>query len=215
MPRYAVRMKLRTVTWLLTSALGLGLPLVAAQAATPACTRLCAVAWQLDPLTSSDADEALEDALDEYKEEKIRIRSTRSGDYSSMANAEMDESLGPLRRRPPRDELREELKRRLAIPTSLHISQDGKELRVNEGRGSPRRFDLDESYSRVDSLGTAEVKAKLAGNTFTITEKYGKGRSNREDYVVEAKTDRLVVTRTLSRPALPELIVRSVYKPAP
>ena len=196
-------------------ALMLGAFPLAAHSATPLCGRLCATAWQLDAEASTDADEALEDALDEYKEEKLRLRSPRNGDLASMEKAEMEESLGPLRRRPAREALREELKHRLAIPTSLRISQDGKELRVDEGRSNPRRFDLDEAYSRVDSLGTAEVKSRLSGNTFTVTEKYGKGRSNREDYVVEAKTDRLVVTRSLSRPALPALIVRSVYKPAP
>lgn len=208
-------MKHRTVSLLALLSLGLGVPSIATHAATPVCGRLCTGSWHLDAEASTDADEALEDALDDYKEEKIRIRVPRDGDLASLEKAELEESLGPLRRRPRREELQGELKRRLDIPALLRVSQDGRELRIDEGRGGPRRFDLEESYSRVDSLGTAEVKAKLSGNSFTITEKYGKGRSNSETYTVEAKTGLLVVTRSFTRPALPLLLIRSVYKPAP
>lgn len=183
-------------------------------AATPACGRLCATAWKLDVAASTDVADAIEDALDDYKEEKIKRRRTPSGsDYAAIAKAEMDESLGPLRQRPIREELREEVTRRLVIPETLKISQDEDELRIDEGRSTPRRFDLRESYSRVDSLGTAEIKARWTGGSFVVTEDYRKGRSNREAYAVDAKSGLLTVTRTLSRPALPKIVVQSLYRP--
>jgi hypothetical protein len=192
----------------------LGFMFTAAHAGTPPCGRLCDVAWQLDEAASTDTEDALDDAIDEYKEEKPRRRRAPSGDYAAIAKAELDDSLGPLRQRPMREELREELKRLLVIPTTLRIKQDGSEISLDEGRGNPRHLDLADSYSRVDSLGTAEVKARLAGGAFVITENYRKGRSNKEAYAVEAKGDRLVVTRTLSRPALHTIVIKSVYHPA-
>lgn len=200
--------------WLALCGLGLLLPLSAAQAGTPVCGRLCATNWALDPAASTDADEALDDAMDDYKDEKLKRRRAPSGDYAAIAKAELDDSLGPMRQRPVREELRQELQRRLDIPKTLHVTQDGNNLLLDEGRGTPRRFDLDESYSRVDSVGTAEVKSRWSSGSFTVTEDYRKGRSNREAYAVDGKGDRLVVTRTLSRPGLPKIVVKSVYRPA-
>lgn len=192
----------------------LGMALASAHAGAPSCGRLCDVDWRLDETASTDVEDALDDAIDEYREEKPKRRRSPGSDYEAIAKAELEESLGPMRQRPAREALREELQRLLVIPPSLRIKQDGKELRLEEGRGSPRRFDLDESYSRVDSVGTAEVSTRLTAGNFVITENYRRGRSNREAYAVDPKGDRLVVTRTLSRPAMPTLVVKSVYKPA-
>jgi hypothetical protein len=120
-----------------------------------------------------------------------------------------------MHERPLREELRTQLTRLLVIPASLRLSLEGDEMRIDEGRGSPRRFDLGESYSRVDDLGTAEVSAQLQSDGFRIREKYRKGRgSNREAYQIETRTDRLVVTRTIERPKMPDIVLRTVYRPA-
>lgn len=200
--------------WLVLCGLGLGLSMTATHAGTPACGRLCEGSWKLDPAASSDPEEVLDDAMDEYKEEKVKRRRAPSGDFAAMAKAELDESLGPLRQRPQREQLRDELKRRLEIPATLRITLDGSTLLLDEGRGNPRRLDLKEAYSRVDSLGTAEVKTRWSGGGFQISENYRKGRSNKEAYTLDRKGELLVVTRTLSRPALPTLTVKSVYRPA-
>ncbi|MEY4761909.1 MAG: hypothetical protein RLZZ200_1765 [Pseudomonadota bacterium] len=208
-------MKQRIAPWLAAAAMGLVAFVPVARSASPVCARLCANAWTLDAEASTDAEEALEDALDEYKEEELRLRGPRGSDMASIEKAEMEESLGPLQRRPRREELHAELKQRLVIPASLRISQDGQEFRIDEGRGGPRRFDLEEPYSRVDSFGTARISARLSGNSFTVAEKYRRGRSNTEAYAVDAKSGMLVVTRTLTRQSMPHLVVRSVYRPAP
>jgi hypothetical protein len=186
-----------------------------AGAATPVCGRLCA-AWQLDAAASSDPQAAIDTAVAAYKEEKPKRHRAPASDFAALARAELEDSLGPMHERPMRDELRKELTQLLVIPGSLRIILVGDEVRIDEGRGGPRRFDLGESYSRVDDLGTAEVSAQLQGTGFRIREKYTKGRgSNRETYQIEARTDRLVVTRTIERPKMPNLVVRSVYQPAP
>jgi hypothetical protein len=186
-----------------------------AGAAPPVCGRLCA-AWQLDPAASSDPQAAIDTAVTAYKEEKPKRRRAPGSDFAALARAELEDSLGPMHERPMRDELRSDLTHLLVIPGSLRISLAGEEVRIDEGRGGPRRFDLGESYSRVDDVGTAEVSAQFQSGSFSVREKYKKGRgSNREVYQVEARTDRLVVTRTIERPKMPDIVLRSVYRPAP
>jgi hypothetical protein len=188
------------------------LALPALAGGVPACGRLCA-AWQLDAAASTDPQAAIDDAVDEYKEEKPRRRRASPSDFSALAKAELDESLGPMHERPFRDELRAELTRRLVIPETLRVSQEGGEIRLDEGRGAPRRFDLEEPYSRVDSLGTAQISAKFQGGNLTIREDYKKKGANREVYSLDTRSDRLTVTRTIQRPSMPDIIVKSIYRP--
>lgn len=194
------------------AALALGLVLAAPAGAVPSCGALCA-GWQLDPSASADPKAAIDTALAGYKEEKPRRRRPPPSDFAGLAKAELDDSLGPMHERPMRDELRQQLTRQLTVPETLHISQAGDEILIDEGGKSPRRFDLEESYSRVDSVGTAEVSARLSGNSFTVRENYKRGRDNRETYEFDAHTDRLVVTRTIARPSMPKLVLKSVYRP--
>jgi hypothetical protein len=196
-------------------ALVAGATLALDASASPACGRLCA-AWQLDAAASGDPQAAVDSAVAAYKEEKPKRRHAPGSDLAALAKAELDDSLGPMRERPLREELRQQLAGLLVIPPTLRISQAGDEILLDEGRHSPRHFDLDESYSRVDDLGTAEVTAQLKSDGFTVREKYNKGRgSNRETYQLEAKTDRLIVTRTVARPKMPDLVLRSIYRPMP
>jgi hypothetical protein len=194
-------------------ALGLGLGCVTAlQAATPECARLC-TAWQLDEAASGDPVAAINVALAGYKEEKLRRRPAPPSDLAGLARSELDDSLGPLRQRPQREELREQLTHLLVIPQQLRVRVEGDEVLIDEGRGAPRRFDPDEPYSRIDALGTAKISAQWQHGSFVIREGYKRSRNNRETYVVDPHGDRLVVTRSVERPAMPDLILRSVYRP--
>ena len=131
-----------------------------------------------------------------------------------MANAELDESLGPLRTRPQRDELRQQLTRQLVIPGTLRIAVDGEEIVLDEGRSSPRRFYPGEPYARVDAMGTAKITAAWARANFQVIEKYDSHRSNRETYAVDQRSGNLVVTRVVERPGMKDIVLRSVYLPA-
>jgi len=196
-------------------ALLLGASLVLDAGAAPACGRLCA-AWQLDAAASGDPQAAIDTAVAAYKEEQPKRRRFSGSDIAALTKAELEDSLGPMRERPMRDELRKDLSRLLVIPATLRISQSGDEVKLDEGRGGPRSFDLDEAYSRVDEVGTAEISAQLKSDGFSVREKYKKGRgSNREAYQLEPRTDRLIVTRTVSRPKMPDIVLRSIYRPMP
>ena len=185
----------------------------AAVAATPACGKLCG-RWQLDPAASNDPAAAIASAAAAYKEEKPRRHHAAPSDLAGLANAELDESLGPMRTRPQREELRTELTRLLVIPLQLKFSIDGEDVLIDEGRGSPRRFTPDEPYSRVDEHGTAQITAQWQRGSFLIRENYKKKGDNRETYALEPKGERLVVTRTIQRPSMPDLTIHSYYRPA-
>ena len=171
-----------------------------ALAAQAPCGKLCG-SWALVEAESSDVAAVIADAVAGYKEEKIRTVRHRSAD------------LGPLRMRPQRDDLHKQLTQQLVIPEHLRVSLAETIVVVDEQRGSPRRFEAGEPYSRVDSIGTAKITIRRQPDELLVSEDYGRSRSNRELYKVAPKGNRLVVTRTIERPGLKTLIVRSVYAP--
>jgi len=183
-----------------------------ARAQSLRCDKLCA-SWVLDPAASTDVAAAIDTAVESYKEEKVRrIRS--GNDIESMARAELEEGLGPMRSRPQREELRTQLQGQLRVPDQVRLSVDDDVVLVDEGGKTPRRFEPGQPYSRVDSIGTAKITIRLQGSVFEVTENYGKGRSNRESYALAPKAGHLVVTRTLSRPGMKDVKIVSVYTPA-
>ena len=208
------RLRLRT-SWFqgLSTVLLVILPWAPSLGATSTpCGKLCAH-WQLDAPASTDPTDAINAAMAAYKEEKIRRRRTSTSDLATLANAELDESLGPLRRRPEREELHEQLARQLVIPKELRFAVEGEDVVLDEGRSSPRRFHPGEPYARVDSVGTARISIQWQQGTFVVYEDYKRNRSNRETYAIEPRGERLIVTRSIERPALPNLVVRSIYRP--
>lgn len=179
-----------------------------------ACAKLCGT-WSLDQAASADVATAISAAVESYKEDKPRhARGLNSNDLAVLARAEVEESLGPLHSRPPREELREQLQRQVQVPASVSLRMDDDVVVVDEGGRSPRRFEPGRPYSRVDSVGTAKITIRLKGPVFEVIEDYGKGRSNRETYTVDPKGSRLVVTRAISRPGMKDLRVQSIYLPA-
>ena len=184
----------------------------AAMAAVVPCGKLCGV-WTLVETESTDVAAVIADAVAGYKEEKIRTVRHRSADLAVMAQAELEESLGPLRMRPQRDDLHKQQTQQLVIPEHLRVSLAEAIVVVDEQRSSPRRFEAGEPYSRVDSIGTAKITIRRQPDELLVSEDYGRSRSNRELYKVAPKGNRLVVTRTVERPGLKTLIVRSVYAP--
>ena len=183
-----------------------------ALAAQAPCAKLCG-SWSLVEAESSDVAAVIADAVASYKEEKIRTVRHRSADLAVMAQAELEESLGPLRMRPQRDDLHKQLTQQLVIPEHLNVRLADAVVVLDEQRGSPRRFEAGEPYSRVDSIGTAKITIRRQPDELLVSEDYGRSRSNRELYKVAPKGNRLVVTRTIERPGLKTLSVRSVYAP--
>lgn len=176
------------------------------------CDKLCA-SWTLDPGASTDISAAIDAAVESYKEEKVR-RPRSGSDIESMARAELEEGLGPMRSRPQREELRTQLQGQLKVPERVRLAVDDDVVLVDEGGKAPRRFEPGQPYSRVDSIGTAKITIRLQGSVFEVTENYGKGRSNRESYAMAPKGGQLIVTRTLARPGMKDIKIISVYTPA-
>lgn len=186
---------------------------VSAHAEAPACGKLCA-RWQLDVQASTDPAAAIATAVAAYKEEKLKRHHSPPSDLAGMAKAELEESLGPMRARPQREELRTELTHLVVIPAQLRLAMDGEDMLIDEGHGGPRRFTPDEPYSRVDDHGTAEITVKWQRGSFVVRENYKKKGSNRETYALDPKGEHLIVTRSIERPSMPDLVLRSVYNPA-
>jgi len=204
----------RTLSWFLPALTALLLASAPgwATASGTNCTGLCDEAWQLDTAASDDPAKAIETAVLAYKEEKPKRPRGHSSDLASMYRAEDEASLGPLFLRPRRDELRQELIRRLTIPQQLRVSVVHGDILVDESRGSPRRFTPGEPHARVDAQGTANIRANWSGNKLVIREDYGRKVSNRETYALDSHGLQLIVTRVLERPAMPDITLRSVYR---
>lgn len=189
-------------------------PVLAPASPAMTCEALCGTAWQLDPAASDDPAAAIQTAVLAYKEEKPRRPRGFTSDLDSLARAEDEASLGPMFLRPRRDELRLELVRRLTIPEQVRISVVGEDVLVDEARGSPRRFTPGEPHARVDSQGTATIRAVWNRKTLVIREDYGRSVSNRETYALDSHGLQLIVTRVLERPKMPNITLHSVYRRA-
>jgi hypothetical protein len=194
-------------------ALGLWALLLAsahAAGATPAPCRPCGE-WQLDPAASDAVAPAIDAAMARYKApRRRRIRAPRD-DIDAQTQAEFEASLDePVPGGPgSRNRLRENLQNLLDPPASLRVRQEGGDV-VIEAPGETRRVTPGEPHSRVDSLGTARIVSEWRRGGLTVTESYRRRTSNREIYALDAQ-GRLVVTRTISRPGLPSITLRSSY----
>ncbi len=193
-------------------ALLLLLPLAAlARTAPPAC-KPCG-SWQIDGATSEAVEPALDAALAKYKPPKPKRFRGHYGDVASETEAEFNNSLEE--RFGPRDrtKLREDLLRQLAAPAQFSLRQDGDDIVIEPAGGYRRRVTPGEPHARVDELGTAEIVTTWRGAQLTITEKYRERKTeNREVYSLDAAKGLLLVTRSVTRPGLPTVVVHTTYQ---
>jgi hypothetical protein len=194
--------------------LGLVVEWATASAATPsACGILCG-GWQLDAAVSDALQPQLEAAFQHYKEpQPKRLKRTNSSDVATMAQEELDATLGPSVRRPPREELRAELVRILTSPTNLTMAAKGDNILIASGSTSARQLTPGEPHARVDSEGTARIRCEWLQNRLVVTETYDRRRQSRETYELQPRGI-MVITRSVERPGLPTIKLRSVYRRA-
>jgi hypothetical protein len=187
------------------------LPLAAlARTPPPAPCKPCG-AWQLDVASSDVVEPAVDAALAKYKPRRPRRVRGSYGDVRSETEAEFENSLIE-RPGADRGRLRENLLTVLHSPAELRLRQDGEDIVIETPGGPTQRVTPGEPHARVDLLGTAEIVSRLRGSTLTITEKYDVRKvSNREVYAVDAGTGHLLVTRSVTRPGLKEIVVKSTY----
>jgi hypothetical protein len=180
----------------------------AAKAPPPAC-KPCG-AWQLDPALSEPAEPVIDAALARYKPPRPRRLRASPGDIVGETEAEFEASLDRMPGMMDRSQLRDELERLLQTPETLDLHQEGDDI-VIEAKGAPRRrVTPGEPHARVDARGTAEISSRWRSGALNVNETYTRRSANREIYALEA--GQLRVTRTVSRPGLPDVIVHSIYK---
>jgi hypothetical protein len=191
-------------------ALSLLLPLTAlARTTIPPC-KPCG-AWQLDVASSQDGQSVLDAAMAKFKPPKMRRMRAMRGDIAAETEAEFANSL--IERPGPdfRKHLRDDLLKLVRSPESLQLRQEGEDVVIEAAGGGTRRVTPGEPHARVDELGTAEIVSKWQGASLSITESYMRKTRNREVYTLDAAKGRLLVTRTVQRPGLPDVVVHSTY----
>jgi hypothetical protein len=176
------------------------------------CGELCG-RWRLDPAASDPVEARLDAALAAYRESRHHVDNSDPYSLKGAAEQELRESLGPINDRPDRDELRTQLLAVLTPPETLQITLAGQEILLGADDRAARRYSPGEPHARVDAFGTATIKTAFSAGKLTISEKYDRKREYVEAYGVVRADGTLVVTRTISRPGLKPLVLRSVYRP--
>jgi hypothetical protein len=183
-------------------------------AAPTGCATLCG-SWQLDTTLSAAVEPVLDAALAEYKQPREkRIPTAKADDMVGQIEEEMERSLGPIRNRPGRDVLRDELLQRLTVPRQLNLDGRGEGLAIQGDGTLSRRIAPGTPHSRVDSNGTAKIHSSWKSGALVISEKYSRRNSYTETYALQRSDATLLVTREVRRPGMKILRIRSVYRRA-
>jgi hypothetical protein len=195
---------------LLAALLLMSLPASPASA-PPGCAWLCGK-WVLDTETSDSVPQVLDSSLANYKEPKPqRGRMPPADDPLRTMQIEAEESIGPILRRPFKDELRAELLALMTPPRTLTIGEKDNEV-ILQGTGPlQRRFTPGRSHSRVDSLGTAKIRISWKADALVISERYDGKRNQTETYALR-KDGMLLVTQQVQRPGTKPIKVRTFYR---
>jgi hypothetical protein len=191
---------------------GLLLHAAVAAPAAPACAPLCG-AWVLAPAESEDPDKALEQAFARYKDPRPhRMHSANSSSIESMTRAADEDSLGPIVDRPPRDVLKEKISQTLQIPRTVNIGARENQILIGDDNLTPASFEPGEAHARVDAEGIARIRCEQRNGVLTISESYDSRRQYSRTFALQNHGNSLLVTRVITRPGLPRISLRSVYR---
>jgi hypothetical protein len=182
-----------------------------AEAALSGCGELCGN-WQLNASASDKLAPILDAAFQRYKVPRQKLRrSTNTRDIDAMSRDALDEALGPRLQRPEGDELRADLTKILTSPLTLSFGTKASDLVIAAGEHNSRRLTPGEPHTRVDTEGTARIRSEWLQGHLVITEKYDRSRNSRDTYLIQPRDGSLLITRSIVRPGLPVITVRSVY----
>ena len=168
--------------------------------------------WQMDGAASEAVAPAVDAALAKYKPPKMKRYRAIRGDIASETEAEFQASLDERPGPADRGKLREDLLRQLDTPAQFTLRLEGDEVVIEPQGGYRRRVTPGEPHARVDELGTARIVSAWRGGSLTITETYRRKTQNREVYALDPAGARLQVTRSVTRPGLPTVVVHSTYQ---
>lgn len=184
------------------------------------CGLLCGK-WELDPSASSAVEATVETALSTYSDPRVRKtpRSLRSRaglpeDTVDQISKEMEHSLGPIKDRPERADMRSELMSLLTPPALLNLDARGAEILIQGDSQIARRLSPGSPRTRVSTIGTSTILAKWRSGRLTISERHDRRRQYNETYTLRPADGALLVTREVQRPGLKTLRLQAVYRRA-
>lgn len=194
----------------------IALLLLAALPALPAgspsgCDTLCGT-WVLDPVRSDAVEPLVEAALEKYKPPRARrprLPEPENG-AQAVAKAEMERSLEELLEPPGVIEMRKDLLQAMRAPPTVRISSRNAEILIGAGEFPDRIVEPDRPHSRVDALGTAEIKTRWKSGALVITEKYDRKRELEESYTLQGDGS-LAVVREIERPGIRNIRAQAIY----
>jgi hypothetical protein len=185
-------MKRTTGAWLL---LLVALPVLARES-PPGCAWLCGD-WVFDA-PRSDASEAVVDtALEKYKEPSGSRRSPQPGAIFDGPQSKAD--------------FRARLMAEITPPAALVLGERGSEVLIKVAGVPDRRIFPGEPHSRVDSHGTAKIRADWKKDALVIDEHYSSKHGQTETYALQPDGT-LLVTRVFERPGAKPMRQRLAYR---
>jgi hypothetical protein len=163
----------------------------------PGCAWLCG-SWAFDAARSDTSEAVVEAALEKFKETSGSRRSPPAGGalYS-----------GPQ----TRAEFRTQLLAEIAPPASLVLGERENEILVRIGDSFDRRIFPGEPHSRVDSLGTAKIRAEWKKDALVIDERYSGKHGQTETYALQPDGS-LQLTRVFERAGIKPMRQRLYYR---
>jgi hypothetical protein len=198
----------------LLSALGLVAALAAqdVSALSPTgCASLCGE-WRLDAAASDAPEQALDAAFTKFKDPRPRrLRAPVGDNLGEIGQAADEAALGPMIDRPRRKELREELTGMLRQPQQLRLAAREGDVLISGDGQAPESFTPGEPHARVDRYGTARISVRWRGQQLVISESYDRRNQQEKTYALHG-ADSLQVLQVITRPGLPRITVRSVYR---
>jgi hypothetical protein len=182
-----------------------------AETSPPACASLCGE-WRLDESASDRPEQQLDAAFQQFKEPRAhRASRVFSDNIEALGKAADEEALGPILDRPRSAELRAELRHALRQPGFLKISGDREDIRIAGNDASQLTVTPGDEHARVDQYGTARIQSRWRDSRLTVGEKYDRRNRLETTYGLD-RDGTLRISQVVTRPGLPRVTVRSVYR---
>jgi hypothetical protein len=182
-------------------------------AAPTGCASLCGD-WQLDPAASDTPEQVLDSAFANFKEPRVRHMhvSADGSNLGALGQAADEAALGPVLDRPRRQELRDELRAMLRQPQQLRLTARDNDVVISADGRSAQSLTPGEPHVRVDRYGTAKINVRWRGASLSVSEIYDRRNQQEKTYAVRGADGALQLLQVITRPGLPRITVRSVYR---
>lgn len=179
--------------------------------------------WQLDPAASEDFEAklaGLAEALRAKQRNRRRAMDARGapgGPGGYGAADEYGQVPGLIQDLPPEthDELHERLGDAYHPPLRLQIQSRGSEIGMLGDTPPARRYNLEETVTRMDVSGTATLSTSWSGSTLVVSARYTNRLRSEQRYSVDKSGSVLNVTLHLDDPIAGKLQVHSTYRRQP